>query len=312
LMAIQRVEDKKRQLRLSKDQEDQLKERRRTEETASEHALRNLYNAVWLLRMENGGVGIEPVEIGGRPLQATEIHQRMMELLTNAGTPKVHGSVTPRKIMERVKLGESPSDAVQPLLGVKVSDIVDAFYSFLQPPRLLTADAIRKGITSGIREGLFAYASGHIPSLDQNGKYQVNPDKITIGHYIPEDEIDIESGFLISPLAIPVPTPKPGEKPLSDPSVPAITGDILETPEKGIPPTGTIPSADKPKVIQRKFKATRDQVFKAFPAIANLADKSDGGQVTIHVEGSSENGYDPSWLRNAFDEPLNEADIEFD
>jgi hypothetical protein len=29
------------------------------------------------------------------------------------------------------------------------------------------------------------------------------------------------------------------------------------------------------------FEATREQVFKAFPAIANLADKSDGAKVKI-------------------------------
>lgn len=58
------------------------------------------------------------------------------------------------------------------------------------------------------------------------------------------------------------------------------------------------------------FRATRDQLFKAFPAIANLADKSDDGKVTVHVEGTSQEGYDPSWFRNAVEEPLDEADIE--
>lgn len=58
------------------------------------------------------------------------------------------------------------------------------------------------------------------------------------------------------------------------------------------------------------FEASRDQVFKAFPAIANLADKSDGGKIRIRIEGISGDGYDPSWLRNAVDEPLDEADIE--
>ena len=54
----------------------------------------------------------------------------------------------------------------------------------------------------------------------------------------------------------------------------------------------------------------RDQVFKAFPAIANLADKSDDGRVDIHVEARSEAGFEKTWLRNAVEEPLDEADIE--
>ena len=56
-----------------------------------------------------------------------------------------------------------------------------------------------------------------------------------------------------------------------------------------------------------KFRATRDEVFKAFPAIANLADKSDEGKLTIQIEASNAAGYDPTWLRNAVEEPLDEA-----
>jgi hypothetical protein len=58
------------------------------------------------------------------------------------------------------------------------------------------------------------------------------------------------------------------------------------------------------------FAATRDQVFKSFGAIANLADKSDGGKVSVRVEGSAAAGFDPNWLRNAVQEPLDEANIE--
>jgi hypothetical protein len=63
-------------------------------------------------------------------------------------------------------------------------------------------------------------------------------------------------------------------------------------------------------VVTFKFKATRDQIFKAFPAIANLADKSDGGQIAVQVEGTSQSGFDPTWLRNAVEEPLDESDVD--
>jgi hypothetical protein len=51
-------------------------------------------------------------------------------------------------------------------------------------------------------------------------------------------------------------------------------------------------------------------VFKSFQAIANLADKSDNGKITIVVEGQAAGGYDSNWLRNAAQEPLDEADID--
>lgn len=65
LMAIERVEAKKEQLRLTKDQTSQLNERRKTEEAAAESAFRSLYSSVWLPRVEEGGIGIDVVESGG-------------------------------------------------------------------------------------------------------------------------------------------------------------------------------------------------------------------------------------------------------
>jgi len=39
-------------------------------------------------------------------------------------------------------------------------------------------------------------------------------------------------------------------------------------------------------VVGLRFAATRDQVCKAFPAIANLADKADGAKVVIQVQAT--------------------------
>jgi hypothetical protein len=62
--------------------------------------------------------------------------------------------------------------------------------------------------------------------------------------------------------------------------------------------------------IRIAFPASRDDVFKSFQAIANLADKSDGGKIKITVEGQCAAGYDPNWLRNAVQEPLDEASVD--
>jgi hypothetical protein len=62
--------------------------------------------------------------------------------------------------------------------------------------------------------------------------------------------------------------------------------------------------------VRITLSANRDQVFKAFPAIANLADKSDGSRISIVVEGQAADGFDASWLRNAVQEPLDEANID--
>jgi len=66
----------------------------------------------------------------------------------------------------------------------------------------------------------------------------------------------------------------------------------------------------KPTKVRYRFEAKRDQVFSAFPAVANLADRSDGEKVVIEIQATSQAGFDPSWLRNAVEEPLDEANVE--
>ena len=312
LLAIERVEAKKQQLRLTKDQLDQLKERRRTEEAAAESCFRDLYAAVWLPRVEGGEIHIERVERGGRPLQAAGIHERIMELLTSVGTPRVHGSVTPRKIAERVKLGEPVPPGGTPVLGVKASEVLESFFRDIAPPRLESSTVLRKAIARGVTEGTFAYTSGSQPTLGADGKFQVSRDKVVVGRALAEDEVDFESGFLMVPAAVPDAVTSPGAAPTA-PGVPAPgPGTPTQPTAPGGAPTAIpgAPVAGRQSTVRLAFKATRAQIFKAFLAIANLADKSDEGKVNVKVEGTSREGYDPSWLRNAVDEPLDEAEIE--
>ena len=138
-------------------------------------------------------------------------------------------------------------------------------------------------------------------------------DKVVVGRTLAEDEVDFDSGFVMVPAAVPeaAAIPAPGSTPGGSlvpglgPGVPTPAGPTVTAPT---PPS--MPEGGRQNVVRLKFKATRDQVFKAFPAIANLADKSDDSKVTVNVKGSSSEGFDPSWLRNAVEEPLDEADIE--
>ena len=324
LLAIERVDAKKQQLRLTKDQLDQLKERKRTEEAAAESCFRDLYAAVWLPRVEKGEIDVERVERGGRPLQAAGIHERIMELLTRVGTPRVHGTVTPRKIAERVKLGDLVADVGQaaglakagkqpaPLLGLKASEVLESFFRDIAPPRLESSGVLRKAIARGVTEGTFAYTSGLQPALGTDGKFQVSRDKVVVGRTLAEDEVDFESGFLMVPVAVPDVAATPG----AAPTAPGVPAPAPGTPAQSVAPCGVptstpgAPAAGRQSAVRLKFKVTRDQIFKAFPAIANLADKSDDRKVTVNIEGTSSRGFDPSWLRNAVEEPLDEADIE--
>jgi Protein of unknown function (DUF499) len=320
-MAVERVEAKKKQHKLTKDQEDQLKERRRTEEVAMETAFRQLYPSVWLPRVGNGGaIELEKVEVGGRPLQATGVHERVMELLTSVGTPKIHGTVVPGKIVSRIKLGESIADGEPPRLGVATKDVRDAFFAFLEPPRINSESVIRRGIARGVQESVFGYCSGN-PVLGSDAVYQIPAEKVKFGKQIAEDEIDLEAGFLIWPAAIPAAAPPaslPDNNTLYPSNTDTATGAIGEG--NGVANSGTtnvvqlppnqVAVSSKRTRIRISYPASRDEVFSSFQAIANLADKSDGGRISIVIEGGCAQGYDPSWLRNAVTEPLDEANIE--
>jgi len=296
IVAIERIDTKRSQLRLSRDDLQQVNERKRTEEAGAESAFRRLYASVWLPRVDNGSIDVEVIETGGRPLQSTGVCERVMELLTTT-TNKVFSSTNPRKIVELLRLGE-PQEGDTPRLGIKASEIRDAFYSFIGFTRLDTSNAISKAVARGVQEGIFGYVSGAAPDLGDDGKYKIAPDKVLIRCVIPDDEVDLDTGFVIMPSGIP---------PYSEPIA---TGSEIKG--EGGSGEGVLP---KPPVqeegpvirnVKLHLKGSRDQLYRAWPAIANLADKT--GEVYLEVSASSEEGLDPSWLRNAVYEPLGEAD----
>lgn len=53
---------------------------------------------------------------------------------------------------------------------------------------------------------------------------------------------------------------------------------------------------------------TRQQLYASFNAFANLADAA--GSIRMRIEARKLDGFDPSWLRNAGLEPLDEADVK--
>lgn len=251
---------------------------------------------------------------GGKGRAPTPGHRHSRardELLTSQGARKVHDSVTPGKVAERMKLGEVPAPGEAPRLGVKASEVRDSFFSYLDPPRVDSESALRRASARGVAESLMAYSTSATPTLGADGKFQVSRERVMLGRQLADDEIDLESGFVMVPSAVPdvplsvPPSPAEGGVPVPSGGPGAV---VTPTPTAGAAPT--IPGGAAETAVRRVFRATRDQVFKAFPAIANLAERSDGGKVTIQIDATSQASYDPSWLRNAVDEPLDEADVE--
>jgi hypothetical protein len=308
LIAAEGVKGKAKQLNLTDEQKSQLRERESTESAAAESALLKLYTEVWLPRAEGGGIIIDQVSAGGRPLQTTlsekkqaMIHERVMELLT-VTQKKVFTTVVPTKIIELFKLGEG----TPPSLGIATSDIVDGFLSFLGFPRLLTASLVQKAIARGVEEGHCGYFLGPKPDLGADGRFQVSPDKVRFKRHVADDEIDLDSGYLMMPQAIPAATPEtPGPEPVPPAQGPQPPGP---TPLGPTPPGATPPGPQKQTLVEFAFAADRNQLYSAaWNAIANLADMA--GKVNVAVRAESLDGFDKSKLQNGVLEPLREADL---
>jgi hypothetical protein len=138
------------------------------------------------------------------------------------------------------------------------------------------------------------------------------PSKVRFKMVVAEDEIDLESGFLLLPQSIPQPAPVGGTEPVivepGEETTPPNGGGVL-LPPAVVPPVGPLPPV-KPaseKMVELTFDADRNQLFTAWNAIANLADLA--GKVKVTVRAESEKGFDKGKLQNGVMEPLREADL---
>jgi len=298
ILAIEHVRDKARQLNLADEQKAQLREREHTESAAAESALLKLYAEVWLPKVTTDGIVIDVAAAGGRPLSVTldekkhaRIHDRVMELLVDVQR-RVFSTTTPNKIVELFTLGEGSP----PALGIKTADVVDGFYSFLGFPRLIGSVVLKAAIAKGIHDKFFGYYSGSTPTLGDDGKYQVPVARVRFDTTVAEDEIDLESGFLMMPQAIPVAAPPP---------------EVTQPPETPKKPEETKrdepPPPVNPQTVDLSFSADRNQLFSAWNAIANLADLAGKVNVTVHAESAE--GFDKGKLQNGVLEPLRESDL---
>jgi hypothetical protein len=239
------------------------------------------------------------------------IHERIVELITQMHK-RVFDSVFPSKIVELFRLGEGTGSP----LGIGTGEVVDGFYSFLGFTRLMTNGAIRTAVAKGVLDGHFAYFSGPKPVSGPDGKFQVASAKVRFKTAVAEDEIDLDSGFLMLPQAIP--QPAPSVVPESSGLVPV--GSEVLPPDVGtaggvVAPTGaTLPGQTSPqtnpvadKVVDVTFSADRNGLFTAWNAIANLADLA--GKVTVTIHAESEKGFDKAKLQNGVMEPLREANL---
>ena len=306
LLAVERVQGKWREHNLTNVQKDQLKERDATERTAAESALLRLYREVWLPSSDGGALTLDAVSMDGRPLQTTLdekkralIHQRLTELLTTVQC-RVFGTVAPGKLLDLFKMSEGGSG--QP--GIATDRVVAGFFSFLDFPRLLTAEALRKAIMRGVESGLFGYTTGR-PTLGDDNRYRIDRSHVAFGRSVTDDEIDLDSGFLMLPAALPVQTVEAADGDEQWPEPPGHAERTSEVRDRAVPYASVAPTATDEQEVSLSFTADRDALYGAWNALANLADLAGKVSVSVKAEGV----LDKAKLENGVLEPLRELGL---
>lgn len=312
LLAIERIKKNAKKFNLTKEQADELREREATHSSSAESGLLKLYTEVWLPKVVDGATALEKIAVGGRPLQTTVnenkkamIFQRCMELIMQVQT-RLFDSILPQKVVTLFRLG----DGTPPKLGITTGDIVSGFYSFLGFTRLTSEKVVAKAIAAGIEKRVFGYTGDGMPALGTDGKYQVTPAKVRFDTQVAEDEIDLESGFILLPQAIPQPAPVPvpggGETGTGTGGGGTGTGGTTGT-GGGTPPPPPPPPPPTDTKVELTFSADSAKLYQAFSALGNLADMA--GQVTVTVKAEKPDGFDKSKLNNGVLEPLREANL---
>ncbi len=309
LLAVERVQQKWREHNLTGGQKGQLRERKATESAAVESALLKLYGEVWLPASGDGKLTLETISLGGRPLQTTLderkralIHQRLIELLMTIQR-RVFGTVAPGKIVELFRLGDAGASET----GIATDKVRAGFYEFLGFPRLLSSDAVRKAVARGVETGLFGYTVGR-PRLGEDGRYQIDRQRISFERSVADDEIDLDSGFLVAPMALPAkPVPVSGQTSDDSGGASDTSGEngSTETAHSGTQPDQPRPTSSRR--IALSFVAERKNLYQAWNAVANLADLA--GAVSISATATTAAGYDKAKLENGVLEPLRELGL---
>ena len=312
LLAVERVQGKWREHNLTTAQRSQLKERDATEKAATESALLRLYGEVWLPAPGDKTLTFDSVNLGGRPLQTTLdekkralIHQRLMELLTIVQR-RVFGTVAPGKLVELFKLGEPGNHAT----GIATDKLLAGFYEFLGFPRLLSAEAVRSAAARGVETGLFGYVTGR-PTLGDDDRYRIDRSRVAFERTIAADEIDLDSGFLIVPAALPKglvtleTAAGDGDTPGVDAGESRDGGVTKERDSTGNDTTSA--DTSQAREVALSFTASQSDLYAAWNALANLADVA--GEVSINAKATPPQGYDQAKLENGVLEPLRELGL---
>ncbi|MBW4559185.1 MAG: DUF499 domain-containing protein [Trichormus sp. ATA11-4-KO1] len=305
-------------------------------------AIRRLYDDILLPLPDTNGenpVRLESIDLQSQLNTSHNLQERVLDALKN----HVFDSITPAKLIRLSGL-ENPEKEY-----ITAEELVSYFFRFPNFPKMLGVEGIKKAILKAIEQGLIGYVPAMTissstpivenPSLISFEKV-IPADELDLAGYLlspslvnklrtiaPENEVGTNSNVSTSTAS-----DVESDNTNNTDSEGDTSGGFDSTTSKPVARVGedkkTVEYKSETSSIERTiltdivngkqparyYKLTsvtdKSKIFEIFQMLQTLSDKAEGMTIKIEVQAHTQDKFDPTWIRNAIEEPLDEMDIQ--
>ena len=294
LMAIDALVQQQKRYNFNKEQLDELKSRHAAAADRLKRGILSLYEKVALPVPEETMYSWRFIDLQSR--NEPSLHDRVLNALRDGRL--LFDSLTPDKLIALTALGDERV--------IVTGRIVEWFYSSYQFTRLTSANAVAAAIQRGVEDGKFAYSS--VWQVTNDELFLPNRQMVYLGRHLRIDEIDLDSAIIIdAELARELTYEPPHPEPMGE-VVTGVGNDVTAPPT--IRDVVVPPSSQTRKRFHLSVNTDKSKVFKVVRVMQNLVHNADRVSDRIEIDAETNAEYDPVWLRNAVEEPLDEADVD--
>ncbi|OKH17690.1 ATP-binding protein [[Limnothrix rosea] IAM M-220] len=328
--AIISLLEQKNKYKFSAEDISELKEKGNNSKQGLKGSVDKLYEKILLPipdRESDNPTTLKNIDLLSQVNTSSNLQERVLDALRN----DVFENLTVNKLVRLS--GISPERPY-----IQVSALIQAFFQYPDYPKLLDQHPVKRAIQVAIARGDF----GYVPNLtitDNSQPIIENPQSISINIEIPNDEFDTQGYLLEKDLVTETlaqyqakqnqtidTSPEEEEKPVQvtitypdstkktdsmsstkgnydteKPSGSSIERNILVDIKEGKQPA---------KHYRLNAKLDAAQLFQLVTILQNLSDQSSQVSVNLTVDAHAKDAFDLQWLRNAIEEPIDEADIQ--
>ena len=326
--AIASLFEQKKKYQFSPEDLEELKEKQKNAQQGIQAAVERLYEEILLPVPNQDQTQQQPIILKSIDLQSQlktsmNLQERVLEALRN----DVFSNITVNKL---TRLSGITSD--KPFCSV--SELINSFFQYPNYPKLLDEQPIKTATLSAIAQGQL----GYVPNITLTTNDQPvieNLTLISINKSIPPNELDSQGYLLDAPYVTHLLTQKQQEEALQSSAETTDSQSITDPWETSQSTDTKVADTTKPFDIQKNTgssversilvdikegrqdakryhlsaKVKAEKLFELMSILQNLPDHSSQVDIQITVDAYAKSKFDPQWIRNAIEEPLDEADI---